>query len=232
MRPPPSRWLPPGYDVATRRHPLGRLAPRLHEVRDSGALVDAVDATSFGPDERFPYWAEVWPSALALARFLARRDLRGTSAVELGCGMGLAGVAAALAGAEVLFTDYDPHALAFARANHALNLGRPGRTLLLDWRDPPRGVTAELALASDVLYEKRFLEPFLQTLRRILVPGGTAFVAEPGRKIAEGAVELLEAAGFRRSLHLEEVERYGRLHPIWIHGLTRPQTPGGNRPHG
>ena len=113
-------------------------------------------------------------------------------------------------------------ALAFARANHALNLGTPGRTRLVDWRDPPAELTAELVLAADVLYERRFLGPLLDTLERALHPGGTALVAEPGRTVAEGTVELLEQRGLRRELHLVEVTAGGREHGVWIHELHRP----------
>ena len=221
------RWLPAGHSTVTRRHKLGRLDVELYQVADPSRLADEVDDESFAEDERFPYWAETWPSAQALACFIARRRLRvGIPTVELGCGTGFAGVVAALRGAKVLFTDYEPEALAFARANHALNLGAPGRTQLLDWRDPPRGLTASLVLASDVLYETRFLTPFLHTLKRILAPGGVAWVAEPGRTIADGTVEQLEEAGFIRGLHLEEVEMNGRLHNVWIHSLSRPQARG------
>lgn len=217
------RWLPAGHPVVRRRYRAGKLAVELFQPADPSALADALNPADFAEDERFPYWAEVWPSALALARFCAAAPLEaGVGTVELGCGTGLAGTAAALRGAHVLFTDYEPEALAFARANHALNLGRPGRCRLFDWREPPRGITAGLVLASDVLYEKRFLAPFLATLRRILRPGGSAWVAEPGRKIAEGTVESLEEAGFARALHLMEVEWNGRVHNVWIHRLTRP----------
>lgn len=191
-------------------------------MADPNALADAVDPEDFAEDERFPYWAELWPSGVALATFLARRDLSGARAIELGCGVGLAGVAAALRGARVLFTDFDPDALAFAAANHALNLGTAGAVRLLDWREPPEDLSAEVILASDVLYERRFLDPFLGALRVLLSPGGVAYVAEPGRRVAEGTVERLEAEGFERELHLEEVCIEGRTHAVWIHELRRP----------
>ncbi len=215
--------LPPGYDVARRRWSLGGTEVDLYQIADPNALADAVGPEVFAEDERFPYWAELWPSAVALGTFVLRRGVTpGTAALELGCGLGLAGVAAALAGAEVLFTDFDPDALAFARANHALNLGRPGGTRLLDWRAPDPGLSAPLVLAADVLYERRFLDPFVDTLRRVVAPGGVALVAEPGRTIAEGTVERLAREGFRHLLHLEEVPLGGRLHDVWIHELQRP----------
>ncbi|MDW7712310.1 MAG: hypothetical protein SCH98_17730 [Deferrisomatales bacterium] len=219
---PAQELLPSGYRVVHRSVALAGREIGLFQVADPNALADAVGPEDFGEDERFPYWAELWPSALALARFVLRRGLApDTEVLELGCGLGLAGVAAALGGGRVLFTDFEPDALCFARANHALNLGAVGRTRLLDWRIPPAGLAAPLVLASDVLYERRFLGAFLATLGRVVRPGGTALVAEPGRRIAEGTVEGLEGRGFLRELHLEEVEAHGRTHGVWIHELRR-----------
>ncbi|MBI5446208.1 MAG: methyltransferase domain-containing protein, partial [Deltaproteobacteria bacterium] len=204
MLPSPESLLPPGYRVSRTTVAVEQLTLDFFRVANPNELSDSLDAESFGEDERFPYWAELWPSSLALARLLARRGLPpGSEALELGCGMGLVGVTAAVLGARVTFTDFEADALAFAAANHALNLGALGSTMQVDWRAPPEGLTAPLVLASDVLYERRFLEPFLATLRRVLGPGGTALVAEPGRRIAEGTVERLEAEGFGRDLHLE-----------------------------
>lgn len=219
----PEALLPPGYQVSRTTLPLGPFSIEFFRVANPSELSDSLDAESFGEDERFPYWAELWPSGLALARFLARRGLQGAVvALELGCGMGLAGVTAAVLGARVTFTDFEPHALAFAAANHALNLGRPARLLQVDWRDPPEGLSAPLVLAADVLYERRFLEPFLATLRRVLAPGGTALISEPGRRVAEGTVEGLEREGYRRELHLEEVTVGGLEHSVWIHEVSAP----------
>ena len=220
---PPEGSLPPGYSVVVREHRLGSRSVRLYEVADPNALSDNLDPRTFEEDERFPYWAELWPSGVALAAFFLGRGLgAGLDAVELGCGLGVAGVAAALAGARVTFTDFELDALAFARANHALNVGWPGRTRFVDWREPPPDLEAPLVLAADVLYERRFFEPFLEALRRVVAPGGRAYVAEPGRDIARGTVERLDAEGFERELHLEEVDVRGRTHAVWIHELRRP----------
>ncbi|TAL18457.1 methyltransferase [bacterium] len=214
--------MPKGLDVALTKVRAGKLAVSLYRVADPNALADSVDPATFAVDERFPYWSEVWPSSLGLAAYISRMDIPfGLPAIELGCGTGLCGVVAALRGARVTFTDYERDALRFARANHALNTGRPGLTRIFDWRDPPRNLSARLVLASDVIYESRFIEPFLRALKRTTAPGGMALVAEPWRKIARNSVERLEGEGFKRTLHLEEVTIDGRTHAIWIHKLLR-----------
>ena len=54
-----------------------------------------------GEDDADPYWCRPWPSALALAQLLTAQPelVRGRRVLELGCGLGLAGIAAARAGA-------------------------------------------------------------------------------------------------------------------------------------
>lgn len=53
-----------------------------------------------GQGERDPYWCDVWPSALLMAEELfARPELvAGKRVCEIGCGLGLAGLAAAASG--------------------------------------------------------------------------------------------------------------------------------------
>ena len=56
-----------------------------------------IDEERFEEDEFMPYWAELWPSGLALAGYVGRLDLAGRRVLEVGCGLGLPSLAAALA---------------------------------------------------------------------------------------------------------------------------------------
>ena len=80
-----------------------------------------IDEERFGVDEFMPYWAELWPSGIALARHVVGLPLDGVRALELGCGLGLPSLAAALAGAETLATDWAPEAVELLRENAAAN---------------------------------------------------------------------------------------------------------------
>ena len=53
-----------------------------------------------GQYNRDPYWCRVWPSALALAQLILQHPklVAGKSVCDIGSGLGLAGIAAALAG--------------------------------------------------------------------------------------------------------------------------------------
>jgi predicted nicotinamide N-methyase len=152
--------------------------------RDSEALLDE---EAFERDEFLPYWAELWPSALALARAVGGRALRGARVVELGCGLGLPSIAAALAGGRVLATDWSADAVAFAAANARRN-GVELETAVVSWADP--GVLLErapwpLVLGSDLLYEARNVPVLLELLPALVGDRGEAWIADPGRRPAE-----------------------------------------------
>lgn len=149
--------------------------------RDSEALLDeeAFDAR----DEYLPYWAELWPSAIALARAVARRSLRGRRVLELGAGLGLPGLAAAVGGARVTVTDWAPEAIVAAQDNAARN-GVEVEALVSDWRDASELVARapwDLVLLADVLYEERNVDALLALLPRL---GGEILLADPDRAIA------------------------------------------------
>ena len=166
--------------------------------RDSEELLD--DA-AFDHDEFLPYWAELWPSGVALARALSGRALRGARTLELGCGLGLPSVAAAAAGARVLATDWSDDALEFAARNARRN-GVEVDTARCDWASPERVVESgpwDLVLAADVLYERRNLPLLLDLLPRLVGAKGEALLADPGRALAEEFIEAIDRDWVRRS---------------------------------
>ena len=154
---------------------------RTYQIVHPASVDDLLDEEDFEHEERLPYWAELWPSAVALARYLSRQDLSGYRAVELGCGVGLPTVVALDRGAEVLATDHNEAALDFVAHNARANLGRKPETALLDWFSPRLGGlgTFDLVFAADVLYERRNAPALADLVPRLLAPGGEALFADP-----------------------------------------------------
>src|SRR5215208_198664 len=97
-----------------------------------------IDDAAADPEQNLPYWAELWPSGVALAAKVARDPgiVRDRRVLELGCGLGVTAVAASRAGADLLVTDYSPEALALCALNALDQAGVLPKTLSVNWRDP------------------------------------------------------------------------------------------------
>ena len=145
------------------------------------------------PLKQFPLWAKVWDASLILADELASLPVRpGATYVEIGCGLGLVGIVAASFGHEVTMTEYDPHALAFARANALLN-GLAGlRVTPLDWNQPVLNETFDFVIGSEIVYHERDFNPLRGLFDRLLKPGGEIMLCAELRKTNMAFLSLLQ----------------------------------------
>src|ERR687885_2593214 len=115
--------LPPGAASDVVEEPVELAGRTVHMLRprDGDAVLDELLAEDDPDEDRLPFWTQLWPSGTALAQAIAARPLAGRRVLELGCGLGLVSLAAALGGAEVLAVDRSPEAVAFTAANAARN---------------------------------------------------------------------------------------------------------------
>ena len=156
-----------------------------------------LDEDAFAEDEFMPYWAELWPAGLALAEALPT-DLDGARVVELGCGLSVPSLVAAARGAQVTAVDWAADAIELLRENATRN-ALTVEAVNADWRSFDGEF--DLALAADVLYEARNIEPLVHLLPR-LAP--EALVALAGRPYEAEFLHLVVAEPWRRlRCHME-----------------------------
>jgi predicted nicotinamide N-methyase len=156
---------------------------------DADALIDE---SKFDEQEFLPYWAELWASGVALARYVTGIDVAGKRVLELGCGLGLPSLAAALRGADVLATDWADDAIALLRQNAKRN-GAQLRAEQVSWNDSEALFSEapwDLVLGADLLYEERNADQLAALLPGL---GGDVLVAEPGRPYAKAFLERFQA---------------------------------------
>jgi predicted nicotinamide N-methyase len=175
-------------------------------------------------DERIPYWAELWPSAVGLATHIVGRPelVAGKSTLEIGGGLGLPALVAASVGAgSVISTDYLQEAVDFAQKNAALN-GIGGLSFrTFDWRKAEGYERYDVLLASDVAYERSQFDHLELAFRHLVKPGGMVLLSEPNRYIAEPFIERLSKAGHVLTRYPYEVEVKGIKSKVSVYEIYR-----------
>lgn len=143
----------------------------------------------------------VWPAEQALAHILLqRRYLWASSGLcELGAGLGLAGITAAVAGApRVLLTDRDALILGIAeRSAVRNNVADRVSVSSFDWADRSGWPVSwsGLVVAADILYDKEVVKPLASLIQHL---GGEALLMEPNTQ---------ERRALGSAVHFEEVMR-------------------------
>ena len=173
---------------------------------------DLLDEEAFEQEEFLPYWAELWPSAVALAREIERRDVEGAKVVELGCGLALPSIVAARRGADVVATDWSTDALVYAGRNAARN-GARIETARVAWSEPDELLARapfDLVLAADVLYERRNVELLAPLLPRL---ASEVLLADPGRPALRSFLERVDAEWEVETFSAQELPR-GAVHRL------------------
>jgi len=188
-------------------------------------LIDAHNMDrAFTPDETRrilyepPYWAGCWASGLALARFLADRPhwVKGKRVLDFGAGSGVAGIAAARAGAlEVVACDLDPLALAACRANAQLNDVQLGYCSNF-FAEVDR---FDLILVADVLYDRENL-PLLD---HFLTRGQEALVADS--RVRDFKHPLYRPLEMLKALTLPDLAEPHEFRNVSLYPAQREPTP-------
>lgn len=186
----------PSSDPATSRLPSGNLIASLaplapvpsrpdllaHQAGDVFKLWQAWEKES-GEKQDIPFWAVVWPAAQVMARyFLSRPEwVRGRNVVDLGCGGGIAGIAAAKAGARRIYSNDIDHA---ALEMTALNAEANGVQTVLDGSNLlERGWPEDtgVILVGDLFYEKEMSVALLDSLRKARRGGIAVLIGDSSR---------------------------------------------------
>src|SRR4029077_14210377 len=120
----------------------------------------------------------------------------GWKVLELGCGLGLPSLAAALRGAEGLATDWAEEAIELLHRNAERNAVFL-RGARVRWSEPEpllRAAPWDLVLGADLLYEGRNAEQLAERLAtRHAVAPAEVFMAQPGRPYAKDFLDQFHA---------------------------------------
>lgn len=161
---------------------IGPVALRFHKPKSIDQYIDNSDIM-----HGFPMWSRLWEACIVLMQHLVDLPVDSErSILELGSGLGVAGITAAAMGHDVTLTENDPNALAFIKANIAENRCDHAKVRRLDWYQPDLEGRFDLIIGSDLVYREAAVDALGALFDRYLRPQGRVLLAESVR--ATGAV--------------------------------------------
>jgi predicted nicotinamide N-methyase len=173
----------------------------LDVVADVEALI-----TDLSDADKVPCWAELWPAARSLARYIWEHTrLHGQSVLEIGCGLGLPGTVCAVKCGVVTFSDYNSDAVELSLHNAAIN-GAVAKGHLGDWRKFVLDDKFDWIIGSDVFYDPK-LNPYVKALiEKNLKADGQVLISHQRREHTYNFVKHLKKEMGFAEIRIDKIE--------------------------
>jgi len=167
------------FAVETIPLKIGERVLKIVQIKDyEEFILDRIEADDPNVTEA-PFWAKLWEASFLLAYFLGKQPVRPHHhLLEIGAGIGIVGIYAALCGHRITVTDINEDALLFARANALLNGLSDLEIRKLDWSDLGETRRYDAIVGSEVVYDRRSYPLLVSFLSRSLAPDGVIFLAK------------------------------------------------------
>jgi predicted nicotinamide N-methyase len=142
---------------------------------------------------KFPYWAQIWPAAIALTEFIIQHTyyVSGKKVLELAAGLGLPSFAAARFAEDVYTSDCQPGAVELMQQSIAYSGWKHVKAGLLHWKKLPANLGAETLLLSDVNYNPDDFDDLYTMINQFLNDGTTVLLSMPQRLMAKSFITPL-----------------------------------------
>lgn len=186
-------------------------------LRDDGmeAAVDAEALLKSDDPIEPPYWMHLWPGAMSLARIVARApEVRpGALVLELGSGLALPSIAAAVRGATVVTTDRERPPLRLAVGSARRN-GSRIRAVQMNFAQSAVRTQCDVLLGAEVSYDERQVPVLVDVAAHLLRGGGVAWFSDSVNAYRTAFAEGLRTAGFQVRIRSLREREEGR--PVWV----------------
>jgi 2-polyprenyl-3-methyl-5-hydroxy-6-metoxy-1,4-benzoquinol methylase len=167
------------YSVEVNPLKIGDRTMKILQFKDFEEYIESyVESGSVGILD-LPYWGKIWDASYVLAHFLGKQPVvPGQRILEIGAGIGVVGIYAALCGHNVTITDNNEDALLFAKASALLSGCPQVQVEMIDWADPGLLYPYDMIVGSEVVYDRQSYPLLVQFLRKALAPNGTIFISK------------------------------------------------------
>ena len=179
------------------------------------------DLLAMDPATPFPYWAKVWPSAIALVKVLQKHPslIRDKTVLELGAGIGLPSLLMADITKSITISDYDSEAVELLQKNITHLQLQNVQALQMDWNDLPENIDPEVIILSDVNYDPAQFETLTKLIEKFIHQGCAIILSTPQRIMASPFV--LALSEFIIADYVEMVDENGVTKEISILVLSK-----------
>jgi predicted nicotinamide N-methyase len=142
----------------------------------------------------FPYWAKIWPSAMALAEYLLNHPVlfRNKIVLELAGGLGLPSLMAATEAKRVICSDYAAEAVCLVKKSVMLNRYTNMETTVIDLHSFKNDIPCDLLLLSDVNYNMAVFSVLKKIILLYLQQHTTVLLSTPQRLMAKPFIDELQ----------------------------------------
>jgi predicted nicotinamide N-methyase len=184
------------------------------------------DLLALDPATPFPYWAKVWPSAIALHNVLQKHPslIRDKTVLELGAGVGLPALMIADITKSIIISDYNSKAVELLRKNITHLQLQNVQAMQLDWNNVPENMKAEVMILSDVNYDPTQFETLTKLIEKFIHQGCAIILSTPQRIMASPFV--LALSEFIITDYVELVDENGVTKEISILVLSKNSSYG------
>jgi predicted nicotinamide N-methyase len=136
-----------------------------------------------GGTSPFPYWTQVWPSALAMAEFLVKHPeyVKEKEVLELAAGLGLPSLAVADKAKKICCSDYLPEAVETIRMSVQYNGFKNVECRVLDWNKLPEDLKPDVLLLSDINYDPLGFDALYEVIKKFLEKKAVVLLSTPQR---------------------------------------------------
>ena len=211
--------------LVTHDIPVAGRCWQVTTVQNENALLDSAHEL-----EHFPFGLLLWEAAVGLAHYLTARPeiVAGRSVLELGAGVGVAGIVAQSVNGRVCQTDHQKPALELARRNAEQNGITGIEQFLADWRSWSHCKLYDVIIGADITYERAMHFYLEEIFARNLAPGGAVLLSDPGRPQSLEFAARLENKGWHillETLPVPPVENEQAGIPVDIAIMTLTKLP-------
>ncbi|THB69987.1 MAG: methyltransferase [Desulfovibrio sp.] len=164
------------------------------QITDMAAHVERLVDQAEQGRVQLPFWARIWPANMMLAFSLGKLGVgEGAEVLEVGAGLGVAGVFAAAKGADVTISDIEEDALLFARINILKNdLQDRARTARVDYTQSRLDHRYQYILACEAIEREEQSRGLVKFLLKHLAPDGEAILAKDYRRKSKTFFKLAD----------------------------------------